>query len=108
MSFETVRDSYALQRMDECVHSLDDAAVSTKPDCGNWYWEIMVAETDRNEMIFTFQFGLFRFFRTAFRLDNASATFQRAVDIPFSSVRKQNTLMYLEDVTNYLKSVMGH
>ena len=43
----TVRDSYPLPRMEECLYSLGEAAFFTTLDCNSGYWQIPIAEEDR-------------------------------------------------------------
>ena len=40
----TVRDSYTLPRMDECMDSLGDATVFTTLDFNSGHWHVEVAE----------------------------------------------------------------
>jgi hypothetical protein len=40
----TVRDSYPLPRMDECIDSLGDAKIFTTLDCNSGYWQIPVRQ----------------------------------------------------------------
>ncbi|CDF37529.1 unnamed protein product [Chondrus crispus] len=81
----TVRDSYPLLRMDECINSLGDATTTFASHC-----------------------GLYRFLRMPFGLKNAPATFQRAVDIILSRVKWETALVYLYDVIIYSKTVTEH
>ncbi|CDF38306.1 unnamed protein product [Chondrus crispus] len=87
----TVRDSYPLPRMGECIDSLGDA-------------------TDRDKTTFASHSGLYRFLRMPFALKNAPATFQRAVDIILSRVKWETALVYLDDCGFFDTSVtyLGH
>ena len=77
----TVKDSYPLPRMDECLDSLGEAKYFTTLDANNGYWQIPVAEEDQDKTTFTCHAGTYRFLRMPFGLCNAPATFQRAMDI---------------------------
>jgi hypothetical protein len=46
----TVRDSYPLPRMDECIDSLGDASVFSTLDCNSGYWQILVDPTDMDKL----------------------------------------------------------
>ena len=67
----TVRDSYPLPRMDECIDSLGDATVFTTLDCNSGYWQVEIAEEDRDKTTFASHCGLYRFLRMPFGLKNA-------------------------------------
>ena len=104
----TVRDSYPLLRMDECIDSLGDATVFTTLDCNNGYWQVEIAEKDRDKTTFASHSGLHRFLRMPFGLKNAPATFQRAVDIILYRVKWETALVYLYDVIVCLRTVTEH
>lgn len=104
----TIRDSYPIPRMDECIDSLGDATVFTTLDCNSGYWQIEVAEEDRDKTTFVSHCGMYRFLRMPFGLKNAPATFQRAVDIILSRVKWRFALVYLDDVIIYSKTVEDH
>ena len=104
----TIRDSYPIPRMDECLDSLGDAVVFSTLDCNSGYWQIPVAERDRDKTAFVSHFGLYRWLRMPFGLKNAPATFQRAADVILAAVKWQFALVYLDDVIVYSKSVEEH
>ena len=104
----TIRDSYPIPRMDECIDSLGEATVFTTLDCNSGYWQIPLAEEDKNKTTFTSHMGLFRYTRMPFGLKNAPATFQRAVDIILSRVKWQYALVYIDDVIIYSKTMEEH
>jgi hypothetical protein len=58
----TVRDSYPLPRMDECIDSLGDANIFTTLDCNSGYWQITVRPEDREKTTFTSHEGLYWFY----------------------------------------------
>jgi Reverse transcriptase (RNA-dependent DNA polymerase) len=94
----TENDSYALPRVDDCLDSLGEARYFTALDANCGYWQIDVNETDREKTAFTCHKGLYQFKGMPFGLMTAPATFQRAIDVVFSSVRFQCALTYLDDV----------
>jgi hypothetical protein len=54
----TIPDTDPLPNMDECIDSLEDAAVFTKLDCNSGYWQIPVHPKDRDKTTFTSHYGL--------------------------------------------------
>ena len=94
----TVRDSYPIPRMDECIDSLGGAQVFSTLDCNSGYWQVDIPVTDREKTAFVTHHGLFQYTRMPFGLRNAPATFQRPIDIVLSSVKWQFALVYLDDI----------
>lgn len=104
----TVKDSYPLPRMDECLDSLGEARFFSTLDCNAGYWQIPVAEEDRNKTAFTCHHGAYRCVRLPFGLSNAPATFQRAMDMILAGVKWQTCLIYLDDVIVFSKTAEQH
>jgi hypothetical protein len=104
----TEKDSYALPRVDDCLHSLGEARYFTTLDANWGYWQINVADADRDKTTFTSHRGLYRFKRMPFGLVSAPATSQRAIDVILSSVRFQCALTYLDDIVIYSPTFMRH
>jgi Reverse transcriptase (RNA-dependent DNA polymerase) len=104
----TVRYSYPLPRMDECIDSLGDAKIFTTLDCNSGYWQIPVRPEDRENTIFTSHEGLYWFLRMPFGLRNAPATFQSFVDITLSGLTWKSCLVYLDDIIIFQKTPAEH
>jgi hypothetical protein len=90
----TVRDSYPLPRLYECIDSLGDANIFTTLDCNSGYWQIPVRPGDREKTTSTSHEGLYCFIRKPFVLRNAPATFQRFVDTTLSELTCKSCLVY--------------
>ena len=104
----TVRDSYPLPRMADCLDSLGEAAFFTTLDCKSGYWQIPVASEDRSKTVFTCHEGCFEFCRIPFGLCNAPATFQRTVDMLLSGYRWRTCLVYLDDIILFSNNAEEH
>jgi Reverse transcriptase (RNA-dependent DNA polymerase) len=76
-----VKDSYPLQRMDECIDSLGDATIFYTLYCNSGYWQIPFHPDDQDKTTFTSHEGLYKFLRIPFGMPNAPATFQRMMDM---------------------------
>jgi len=94
----TKKDSYPLPRTDECIDSLGEATIFSTLDCNAGYWQVAIAPEDREKTAFVCHEGAYQYKRMLFGLTNAPATFQRALDIIFSGVKRQSCLIYLDDV----------
>ena len=104
----TVKDTYPLPRMDEFLDSLGDATIFSTLDCNSGYWQIPMAEDNRDKTTFTCHAGTYRFVRMAFRLCNAPATFRRTADIILMKFRWKTCLVYLDDIIIFPKSIEEH
>ena len=104
----TVRDAYPIPRMDECIDSLGDAVIFSTLDCNSGYWQIPMAEEERDKTAFISHYDLYRWLRMPFGLKNAPGTFQRAADVILASVKWQFALVYLDDIIIYSKSIEEH
>ena len=104
----TVKDSYPLPRMEDCLDSLGEAQYFTVLDCNSGYWQIPVDPRDRPETAFTGHEGVLEFNRMPFGLCNAPATFQRTVDILLSLYRWKSCLVYLDDIIVFSNTVEEH
>ena len=62
------------------------------------YWQVEVAEQDRDKTAFRTQEGLFEFKVMPFGLCNAPATFQRLMNLVLASIQCSECLVYLDDI----------
>ena len=104
----TVKDTYPFPRMDECIDSMGEAQFFTALDANSGYWQIPVANDDRDKTTFTCHAGCYRFKRMPFGLCNAPATFQRTLDILLAGLRWKTCLVYLDDVIVFSKTFDEH
>jgi len=104
----TVRDVYPLPRMDDCVDLLGDAKVFSTLDCNSGYWQIPVADKDRDKTTFVCHEGAYRSIRLPFGLSNAPATFQRAIDMILGGLKWKSCLVYLDDIIVFSQSAGEH
>ena len=101
----TVKETYPLPGMDECLDSLGEANFLTTLDCNSRYWQIPISEQDRHKTAFTCHAGCYQFCRMPFGLCNAPATFQRTVDILLAGYMWRSCLLYIEDVIVFSSSL---
>ena len=67
----TVKDSYPLPRMDECLDTLGDAQWFTTLDAQSGNWQVPVHPDDRHKTAFVCHYGCWQFRRIPFGLCNA-------------------------------------
>ncbi|OWZ11418.1 Pol Polyprotein [Phytophthora megakarya] len=94
----TKKDVYSLPRIDETLESLGGARLFTTLDLRAGYWQVRVAECDRDKTAFITKRGLFRFRRMPFGLSNAPATFQRLMNGVLRGLTWTSCLVYLDDI----------
>ena len=73
----TVRDTYPIPRMNECLDSLRESKVFTTLDCNSSYWKIPVAKEDQAKTPVTCHAGTHQFNRMPFGLMNARPNFKK-------------------------------
>jgi len=77
-------------------------------DCISGYWQIPVADEDRDKRTFVCHEGAYRYIRLPFGLSNAPATFQRAIDMILGGLEWKSCLVYLDDIMVFSKSAGEH
>ncbi|KAF4142392.1 putative integrase p49 (IN) [CHAIN 4], partial [Phytophthora infestans] len=65
------KDVYSLLRLDEALETMHSACRLTTLDLHAGYWQVPVAEKDRDKTVFVTRQGLFKFVRMPFGLENA-------------------------------------
>ena len=104
----TVKDTYPLPRMDECIDSLGDAQYFTTLDAYSGYWQMRIRKQDRPKTAFVCHAGTFQCTRMPFGLTNAPACFQRALDLVLTKYKWKTCLVYLDDVIIFSKNLDDH
>lgn len=94
----TKKDIYLLPRIDEALESMHGARRFISLDLHAGYWQVPVAEEDKDKTGFVTRQGLFRFVRMPFGLANAPGTFQRMMDAVLRCLAWIRCLVYLDDV----------
>ncbi len=73
----TNKDAYPLPRIDDILDALRGAKYFCSIDLASGYWQIKVADKDREKMAFGSHLGLYEFLCMPFELTGAPATFSR-------------------------------
>ena len=94
----TTRNAYPLRLIEECIDSLADMQWFSTLGMNSGYWQIPVAERDKEKTAFITKYGLFHFLRMPFGLSNAPATFQRTMNLVLFGLIWVNVIVYLDDV----------
>jgi putative transposase len=100
----TVKDSYPMPRVDDCLEALEGAKWFCSMDLQHGYWQIPLCREDWQKMVFTTHMGLFEFTRTPMGVSNAPATFQQIMESGWAYTLLAHSVtqevdMFLEQMT---------
>ena len=95
----TVKDAHPLPRIDDLLDALHGAKWFSTLDLKSGYWQVPIAEQDKEKTAFGTSSGqLFEFNQVPFRLCNAPATFSRLMDRVLAGLHWETCLFYLNDI----------
>lgn len=105
----TVKDAYALPRIEETIDCLAGSKYFTKLDLRSGYWQVPIKESDKAKTAFSVgPLGFFECNRMAFGLTNAPATFQRLMERCMGELHLKDCLIYLDDIIIFSDSLEEH
>ncbi|KAK3568728.1 hypothetical protein QTP86_014757, partial [Hemibagrus guttatus] len=104
----TIKDSHPLPRVDDTLDALAGAVWFSTLDFSNGYWQVEVAEDDREKTAFTTGQGLYQWRSMPMGLSNAPATFQRLMELVFRGLPWHICMVYLDDILIYSKTFEEH
>lgn len=84
--------------MDECIDSLGYTTMFSTMDTNTGYWPDETVEDNREISTFTLHHCPFRFILIPLGLKNAPGTFQRAMNVMLTKVKRQFVVLYFEDI----------
>lgn len=95
-------------RIDDALDSLRSDRYCSLLDLSSGYWQIPMADDDKEKTAFVTPDGLYEFNVMPFGLSNVSATFYRMMDSVLWGLRWHMCLCYLDDVAVYSASFSDH
>ena len=104
----TVRDAYALPRIEETLDALHGAQWFSSLDLKAGYWQVEMREEDKAKTAFTTPLGFYEANRMPFGLTNAPATFQRLMERCVGDLNLKTCLVYLDDIIIFSSTFEEH
>jgi hypothetical protein len=92
------KDHFGLLRIDQVVDSTAGCVLLCFLDCYSGYHQIALKEEDQIKTVFITLFGMYAYKTMSFRLKNAGATYQRAIQMCFADQLHRNVEAYVDDV----------
>ena len=87
---------------------MNDSKYFSTLDLASGYWQILMAEEDKEKTAFTCEEGLFEWEVMPFRLTNVPATFQRVMDMVTAGLKWMTCLVYLDDIIIFTQTFAEH
>ena len=94
----TVKDCYLLPLLQDCMDALEGCRHFTTLDVASGYYQLEIAEEDRDKTVFVTKYGLFSFRRMLFGLCNAPATFSCSISLVLRGLSWMSVIAFLNDV----------
>ena len=94
----TVKDSYPLPRIDTCFDALGEAKYFSTLDLRQGYWQVENDPETADKTTFITRKGAFKFKVLPFGLSNASAVFQRLMNMVMQGLTWEACLVFLDDI----------
>ncbi|KRZ50459.1 Retrovirus-related Pol polyprotein from transposon 17.6 [Trichinella nativa] len=101
-------DAQPLPRIDDTLDALAGSQWFSTLDLASGYWQVEVAEPDREKTAYSTPMGLFQFRVMPFGLCNAPATFQRLMENALRGLTIKGCLVYLDDIIVYGRTEEEH
>jgi len=100
----SVRDRYPLPLIDNCLNALQGSSWFSTLDLRAVYYDIPIAESERDKTVFVTRAGYHHFTVMPFELTGAPSMFQRLMDFVLCGLSYMTCLVYLEDIIMFGKS----
>jgi hypothetical protein len=84
------KDPFGLLRIDQVIDSTAGCDLLCFLDCYSGYHQIAITEEDQEKTMFITPFGAYCYTTMSFRLKNAGATYQRAIQAYFKRQINKN------------------
>jgi len=105
----TIKDSYALPRIEEILDTISGAKYFTVLDMKSGYHQVEIEEAHKERTAFTLgPLGFYEFNRLPFGLSNSPATYQRLMEDCLSDLNMKICFVYLDDLIIFSDTFEEH
>ena len=104
----TKKDAYPLPRMEDALEALSGSKYFSSLDLISGYWQVEVADKDKEKTAFTTHVGLYEFNVMPFGLSGAPSTFQRLMEAVMSGMQWESCMIYIDDIIIFGKTFSEH
>jgi hypothetical protein len=92
------KDPFALPCIDQVINSTTSCVLLSFLNCYSGYHQIALKEQDQIKTTFITPFGAYAYTTMSFKLKNAGATYQRAIQLCLADQLHRNVEAYVDDV----------
>ncbi|XP_036947992.1 uncharacterized protein LOC119016325 [Acanthopagrus latus] len=104
----TTPDQYTMPRIDDALDSLSGSQWFSVLDLRSGYYQIEMAEEDKEKTAFICPLGFYQFERMPQGITGAPATFQRVMEKAVGDMHLLEVLVYLDDIIVFGKTLEEH
>ena len=109
LNSRTVRDAHSLPRIDDTLDSLVGAKYFSSLDLKAGYWQVELADDDKEKTAFSAgPLGFFQWETMPMGLMNSGATFQHLMQKVMGDLHLKECLLYLDDIIVFSSSFSEH
>ena len=108
LNSNTITDLWPLPWINEMLARLHGAKYISKLDLWDGYHQALVKESDHFKTAFTYCYGTFEFNGMMFGFKNATAHFQRSMNLLLTDLLDECVLVYMDDILIYSKTTAEH
>ena len=105
---QTIKNRYAMPRIDDLIDQLRGAKLFTSIDLAQGYHQIRISKSDTEKTAFRTPIGHYEYRVLPFGLTNAPATFQTLMNNIYKDLLGRFVLVYMDDILIFSKSVEEH
>ncbi|KAL6459407.1 hypothetical protein MHYP_G00328790 [Metynnis hypsauchen] len=105
---QTVPDQYTVPRIDDALDCLNGSKWFSVLDLRSGYYQIPMAEQDKDKTAFVCPLGFFQFERMPQGVTGAPATFQRLMEKTVGDMHLLEVIVYLDDLIVFGKTLEQH